>query len=549
MGLERRGCVVQPRPQANWQREEPVDKVKPFDIPKREVWEAFKRVKANQGAAGVDGQSIAEFEANLSGNLYKLGNRLSSGSYFPPPVRRVDIPKADGGTRPLGIPTVADRVAQEVARRCLEPILEPVFHADSYGYRPGKSAIDAVRQARQRCWRCDWVLDLDVRAFFDSIDWELLLKAVRQHTDCPWVLLYVERWLKAPVQMEDGSVVPRTAGTPQGGVISPLLANLFLHYAFDTWMARNYPHSPFERYADDAICHCQSAKEARALWSALADRLAVCKLVLHPVKTKIVYCKDANRRGDFPIISFDFLGFQFRARKTIWNGKAAHGFMPAASPKALTAISRTVRRWSLHHRSDKSLQELAEMYNPCIRGWITYYSHFYKTRLRPTLKRIDAYVIRWARRKFKRMRHQTKGARDWFDRLHRANPQLFAHWPLCHGNGRTSGAVWSMLIWFVDKASHLYNSHSALKFRYNNRRTFSEQRSRDASGTSRNSRIGALARNDRRFVRTIKTRTPKAKFQRPPTANRYRTARHRPGAAIHYYQNTIPRADTTKTHS
>ena len=441
MGLERRGCVVQPRPQANWQREEPVDKVKPFDIPKWEVWEAFKRVKANQGAAGVDGQSIAEFEANLSGNLYKLWNRLSSGSYFPPPVRRVDIPKADGGTRPLGIPTVADRVAQEVARRCLEPILEPVFHADSYGYRPGKSAIDAVRQARQRCWRCDWVLDLDVRAFFDSIDWELLLKAVRQHTDCPWVLLYVERWLKAPVQMEDGSVVPRTAGTPQGGVISPLLANLFLHYAFDTWMARNYPHSPFERYADDAICHCQSAKEARALWSALADRLAVCKLVLHPVKTKIVYCKDANRRGDFPIISFDFLGFQFRARKTIWNGKAAHGFMPAASPKALTAISRTVRRWSLHHRSDKSLQELAEMYNPCIRGWITYYSHFYKTRLRPTLKRIDAYVIRWARRKFKRMRHQTKGARDWFDRLHRANPQLFAHWPLCHGNGRTSGAV------------------------------------------------------------------------------------------------------------
>jgi RNA-directed DNA polymerase len=441
MGLERRGCVVQPRPQANWQREEPVDKVKPFDIPKREVWEAFKRVKANQGAAGVDGQSIAEFEANLSGNLYKLWNRLSSGSYFPPPVRRVDIPKAEGGTRPLGIPTVADRVAQEVARRWLEPILEPVFHADSYGYRPGKSAIDAVRQARQRCWRCDWVLDLDVRAFFDSIDWELLLKAVRQHTDCPWVLLYVERWLKAPVQMEDGSVVPRTAGTPQGGVISPLLANLFLHYAFDTWMARNYSHIPFERYADDAICHCRSAEEARALWSALADRLAVCKLVLHPGKTKIVYCKDANRRGDFPIISFDFLGFQFRARKTIWNGKAAHGFMPAASPKALTAISRTVRRWSLHHRSDKSLQELAEMYNPCIRGWITYYSHFYKTRLRPTLKRIDAYVIRWARRKFKRMRHQTKGARDWFDRLHRVNPQLFAHWPLCHGNGRTSGAV------------------------------------------------------------------------------------------------------------
>jgi len=280
-----------------------------------------------------------------------------------------------------------------------------------------------------------------VRAFFDSIDWELLLKAVRRHTDCPWVLLYVERWLKAPVQMEDGGVVQRTAGTPQGGVVSPLLANLFLHYAFDMWMTRNYPRVPFERYADDAICHCRSVEEARALWSALADRLAVCKLVLHPAKTKIVYCKDVNRRGDFPIISFDFLGFQFRVRKVIWGGKAAHSFMPAASPKALTAIGRTVRRWALHHRSDKSLQELAEKHNPCIRGWISYYSHFYKTQLRPTLKRIDAYVIRWVRRKFKRMRHQTKGARDWFDRLRRANPELFAHWLLSHGNGRTSGAV------------------------------------------------------------------------------------------------------------
>ena len=237
-----------------------MDEAKPFDIPKREVWEAFKRVKANQGAAGVDGQSIAEFEANLSGNLYKLWNRMSSGSYFPPPVRRVDIPKADGGTRPLGIPTVADRIAQEVARRFLEPILEPVFHADSYGYRPGKSAIDAVRTARQRCWRYDWVLDLDVRGYFDSIDWELMLKAVRHHTDCPWVLLYIERWLKAPVQMEDGSVVPRTAGTPQGGVISPLLANLFLHYAFDMWMARTYPHVPFERCGR---CH-MSLQECRA---------------------------------------------------------------------------------------------------------------------------------------------------------------------------------------------------------------------------------------------------------------------------------------------
>jgi RNA-directed DNA polymerase len=298
-----------------------------------------------------------------------------------------------------------------------------------------------VRKARERCWRYDWVLDLDIKGFFDSLDWELLLKAVRSHTDCRWVLLYVERWLRAPVQMEDGSIVPRTAGTPQGGVISPLLANLFLHYAFDRWMAREFPHIPFERYADDAICHCKSAEEARALWSALADRFAACKLALHPEKTRIVYCKDANRRGGFPAMSFDFLGFQFRARKTMWQGKAVHGFLPAVSPNALVRISREVRRWTLHHRSDKSLEELAAIYNPIIRGWIGYYGNFYRTQLRPTLKRIDLYVIRWARRKFKRMVHQTKGGRDWFDRLRRANPALFAHWPLCHGNGRTSGAV------------------------------------------------------------------------------------------------------------
>jgi group II intron reverse transcriptase/maturase len=268
-----------------------------------------------------------------------------------------------------------------------------------------------------------------------------MLKAVRHHTDCRWVLLYVERWLKAPVQMEDGLIVARTTGTPQGGVISPLLANLFLHHAFDMWMAREFPAIPFERYADDAICHCRSEAEARVLQDALAARLAECKLTLHPEKTRIVYCKDANRIGDYPDICFDFLGFQFRARKTMWQGKPAHAFLPAASPKALVRIGREVRRWALHHRSDKSLEDLARMYNPTIRGWIAYYSHFYRTQLRPTLKRIDAYVIRWARRKYKRMVHQTKGGRDWFDRLRRKTPKLFAHWPLCHGNGRTSGAV------------------------------------------------------------------------------------------------------------
>jgi group II intron reverse transcriptase/maturase len=293
-----------------------VTKAKPFDIPKREVWEAFKKVKANRGAAGVDGQSIADFEADLTNNLYKLWNRLSSGSYFPPPVRRVDIPKASGGKRPLGIPTVADRVAQEVVRRYLEPRLEPVFHADSYGYRPGRSAIDAVRTARQRCWRYDWVLDIDIKAFFDSLDHELLLRAVRRHTDCPWVLLYIERWLKAPMQREDGGIEPRDAGTPQGGVVSPILANLFLHYAFDIWMTRTYPAVQFERYADDAVCHCRTRQQAKALRAALEERFAACGLVLHPQKTKIVYCKDTNRKGRYPDVLFDFLGYTFRPRLT-----------------------------------------------------------------------------------------------------------------------------------------------------------------------------------------------------------------------------------------
>jgi len=421
-----------------------VDKAKPFDIPKREVWEAFKKVRANQGAAGVDGQSVADFEADLTNNLYKLWNRMSSGSYMPAPVRRVDIPKGDSKTetRPLGLPTVADRVAQEVVKRYLEPILEPIFHGDSYGYRPGRSAIDAVRKARQRCWRYDWVLDVDVRSYFDSIDWDLLLRAVRKHTTCPWVLLYIERWLKAPVQLQDGSVVPRTAGTPQGGVISPCLANLFLHYAFDLWMGRSFPSIPFERYADDLICHCKSAEEAQALWSALRERFAACRLELHPQKTRLVYCKDANRRGVYPNQSFDFLGYEFRPRSAVWRGsQLGVSFLPAVSSKARKAIRRTVRQWALHRRSDKALDDLARMFNPFIQGWINYYGHFYGSLLLRDLRQIDAYLVRWGRYKYKRLRARTAGAREWLARVIRADPTLFAHWRPLYAGGRTSGAV------------------------------------------------------------------------------------------------------------
>ena len=415
---------------------------KPFSIPKREIWEAFKRVKANRGAAGVDGQSIQDFEARLAGNLYKLWNRLSSGSYMPPPVRRVDIPKGDGGTRPLGIPTVADRIAQEVVRRYLEPLLEPVFHEDSYGYRPGRSAIDAIRTARQRCWRYDWVVDIDIKGFFDSIDHELLLRAVRKHTDCAWVLLYVERWLTAPAMMEDGTLVPRERGTPQGGVISPLLANLFLHYAFDAWMRRTMPGVPFERYADDIICHCRTEREALALRQALDRRFGECGLVLHPQKTKLVYCKDTNRKADHAVIQFDFLGHAFRPRLAKWRGGLfGVSFLPAASPTDLKAVRQAIRRWTLQTRSDKTLEDLARMFNPYIRGWINYFGHFYKSALYPTLRRIDVALVRWARRKFKRFRQRPRGARDWLLRVVRTSPGLFAHWPLMGGVGRTPGAV------------------------------------------------------------------------------------------------------------
>ena len=328
-----------------------MDKAKPFCIAKREVWAAYKQVKANRGAAGVDGQSIEEFDRDLSKNLYRIWNRMCSGSYFPPPVRRVDIPKGDsGGARPLGIPTVSDRIAQMVVKRYLEPILEPSFDRDSYGYRPGKSAHDALSVARRRCWDHDWVLDLDIKSFFDEIDWTLLMRAVRRHTGCKWVLLYLERWLKAPVSMPDGTLVERERGTPQGAVVSPVLSNLFLHYAFDCWMRREHPDIPFERYADDAICHCRSEAQALELRQALEQRFADCLLQLHPQKTKVVYCKDANRPGEYPERSFDFLGYTFRPRVARNHyGKRFVGFIPAVSKKAGKRMRLSVRRWVIAH--------------------------------------------------------------------------------------------------------------------------------------------------------------------------------------------------------
>jgi len=409
-----------------------MDEAKPFCIPKRAVWEAYKRVRANRGAAGVDGQSIADFEEDLSNNLYRIWNRMSSGSYFPPPVRRVEIPKDNGaGVRLLGVPTVADRVAQTVVKEYLEPQLDACFHPDSYGYRPGRSAKEAVGMARARCWRYDWVLELDIRAFFDNLDHALLLRALRHHTDCKWVLLYVERWLTAPVQLDDGSVVPRDKGTPQGGVVSPLISNLFLHYAFDRWMQKHYPDIPFERYADDGLCHCKTLAQAQQLRAALEARFAECHLELHPQKTRVVYCKDDDRRGTYPDHSFDFLGYTFRPRrsKNRW-GKFFISFTPAVSNAAAKAMRRTLRSWALPNRSDKSLEDLARMFNPVVQGWINYFASFYKSALYPTLRHLDLVLARWAARKYKKLRRHLRRARHWLARVAQTRPGLFAHWKL-----------------------------------------------------------------------------------------------------------------------
>jgi RNA-directed DNA polymerase len=409
-----------------------MDRAKPFCIPKRAVWQAYKRVRANHGAAGVDGQTIAEFEEDLKDNLYQLWNRMSSGSYMAPPVRRVEIPKDNGGgVRLLGIPSVADRVAQTVVKEYLEPVLDACFHIDSYGYRPLKSAKEALAMARARCWRYDWVLELDIRAFFDNLSHELLLRALRRHTDCQWVLLYVERWLKAPVQLEDGSLEARDQGTPQGGVVSPLLSNLFLHYVFDQWMQKHYPEIPFERYADDGICHCKTLAQAQELRAALERRFAECHLELHPQKTRVVYCKDDDRRGTYPEHSFDFLGYTFRPRrsKNRW-GKFFISFTPAVSNKAATAMRTKLRSWALHNRSDKSLEDLARMFNPVVRGWINYYASFYKSALYPTLRHLDLVLARWAVRKYKKLRGHLRRARHWLARVAQTRPRLFAHWKL-----------------------------------------------------------------------------------------------------------------------
>lgn len=404
---------------------------KSYDIPKRLIWAAWLRVRRNGGAAGADGVTIEQFEQRLTDNLYRLWNRMSSGSYFPGLVRAVEIPKK-GGTRILGIPNVIDRVAQTAAVLMLEPEVEKVFHDDSYGYRPGRSPQDAVRVCRQRCFKKDWVVDLDVKAFFDSVPWDLMLKAVARHAPRQWVMLYVQRWLTAPMQMPDRTLAHRTKGTPQGGPISPLIANIFLHYGFDTWMSREFPGVGFERFADDVVVHCVTERQAHQVRQAIGRRFADIGLRLHPDKTRIVYCKDDRRHLHYEQVTFTFCGYAFRPRKA-WDkirGKARTGFLPAVAPGKLTDMSRKVASWRLHRRTTWSLDDLADEVNPALRAWLNYFTAFYPSAVIPIGKRVDRHLMRWARRKYKRLERSEDRTRTWLKGVRQRSPDLFAHWTL-----------------------------------------------------------------------------------------------------------------------
>jgi RNA-directed DNA polymerase len=404
-------------------------KAKSYEIPRELVWDAYVTVKKNKGAAGVDGLSITEFEIDLKNNLFKLWNRLSSGSYFPPAVKAVDIPKKTGGTRTLGIPTVADRIAQTVIKMQFEPKVDKYFSENSYGYRPGKSAHDAIDITRMRCWKYDWVLEFDIVGLFDNINHELLLKAIARHTDCKWELLYLNRWLTVPFMRTDGSIINRQTGTPQGGVISPVLANLFMHYCFDKWMDINFPNNPWCRYADDAIIHCKSEKQATYIRNRLKRRLNECKLEIHPEKTKIVYCKDSNRQLDKPIIEFTFLGYTFKPRKAkAKNGKSFTSFIPAISIKAKARLTNEISKWKVVQWTNKNVVQIAERINPIIRGWLNYYGRYGKKELARVLENINFHLRKWVQKKFKKYRYSSKRAYKYLQRLYQAYPGLFAHW-------------------------------------------------------------------------------------------------------------------------
>lgn len=404
---------------------------KPFTIEKQLVMDAYLRVKANKGVAGVDEMSLQKFDEDLRNHLYKIWNKMSSGSYIPPPVMLVEIPKKGGGKRPLGIPTVADRIAQAVVAGLFEKEVEPIFHEDSYGYRPGKSAAQAIEKARQRCWKYDWVVDLDIKGFFDNIPHDLLMKAVEKHTGCKWMLLYIRRWLVAPLQLEDGTIQERAKGVPQGSVIGPVLSNLYLHYVLDIWLKRNFMTCPFERYADDVIIHCTSKRQAMALKKSLEERLKECGLEMHAEKTKIVYCKDSNRgEEDHPEIQFDFLGYTFMPRQA-QNGRKDGSFtnwLPAVSQKSMSSMREKMKKWNSLKQSGNQIEDIASEINPVLIGWINYYGKFYSSKLKSFLREVNLRLVKWARTKYLKVRPSVIKGLLWLKEISQKQPDLFAHW-------------------------------------------------------------------------------------------------------------------------
>lgn len=406
-----------------------MNSAKSFGIAKHVVLEAYRRVKANRGAAGIDNETIEMFDANLKENLYRIWNRMSSGSYFPPAVKQVEIAKKNGGSRVLGVPTVSDRVAQMVVKLYVEPQLDAQFHPDSYGYRPGKSAKQAIAITRERCWKYNWVVEFDIKGAFDNLDHELLMKAVRSRIKERWMLLYIERWLKAPYETVDGVIVHREKGTPQGGVLSPLLMNLFMHFAFDLWMLRRHPHCPFARYSDDAVAHCRSQAEAVNLLAEIDVRLAQCKLTMHPDKSKVVYCKDSNRRQVYPQIRFTFLGFTFQPRLAVnKQRKMFTNFLPAVSRDATIRMLRAIKSWQLQRQTSTTIEDLSIRYNPVLRGWWNYYGTFSKSAMSRVYFQVDRKLACWARRKYKRLKSRLLASLDWLGCIARRHPDLFIHW-------------------------------------------------------------------------------------------------------------------------
>ena len=412
------------------------EKTKSVPITKEMVWEAYLQVKRKGKSAGIDNLSMSDYDKQRHRHLYKVWNRLASGSYYPPPVLQVEIPKKNGSIRQLGIPTISDRVAQTVIRNQIEERLEMIFHPQSYGYRPKRSAHQALEQVRKNCWKYDWVIDLDIKNFFDDIDHDKLLKALKKHVEEKWVLKYIERWLKAPLQTQKGEIVARTKGTPQGGVISPLLANLFLHYTLDVWYGRMKPAIEFVRYADDIIIHCQTQKEAEQILQSIKVRLESCGLILHPDKTKIVYCKDFRRQEKYEKVKFDFLGYTFQPRssKSKKSGKLFLGFDCAISIQSRSRIFEVIRKMKIPRMQCDSIVGIAHHLNPKLRGWIRYFGKYRGYSLSKVFYVLRIKLVRWARYRYKRYRNNLTNAYRWLDRVRKQFPGLFYHWYVGYSN-------------------------------------------------------------------------------------------------------------------